>query len=114
MAESETVYRINGKSVTRKTFCQRSIGIKPGTQAVKLGRYPYLSDALGVFPHQVERAKAQAAKMGVPTEFAADGRAIITSDRHKRDLAESCGQYDRNGGYGSARRGRSKELGFGQ
>lgn len=59
-----------------------------------------LSDALAVHPSQVEEAREQAKKLGVPTEFAKDGRAVITSRYHQKRLVKALGMFNRDGGYG--------------
>ena len=69
------------------------------------GTWPMKSEALGVCPSQIPEAVEQARKLGVPTSFAPDGRAILTGPQHRKRLAEGLGFYDRNGGYGDPRRG---------
>lgn len=69
------------------------------------GTWPLKSDALGVHPSQVNEAVEQSRKLGVPTEFTPDGRAVLTSQAHRKRYAEAVGFYDRNGGYGDPRKG---------
>lgn len=70
----------------------------------KHANWPMKSDALGVHPSQIEEAREESRKMGVPTDFTKDGRAILTSARHRKRYAEAHGIYDRNGGYGDPQR----------
>jgi len=67
------------------------------------GTWPMESDAAGVNPVQIPKARAYARKMGVPTEFnPKTGAAIFTSRDHRKRHCEATGLYDRNGGYGDA------------
>ncbi len=68
------------------------------------GAWPMKSDAAGVHPSQIGEAREHAAKVGVPTDFTPDGRAIFTSRLHRKSYCEAHGLYDRNGGYGDPRR----------
>ena len=63
------------------------------------GNWPMASDAAGVHPGQVDQAHEHARRVGIPTEFTADGRAIFTSRRHRRDYCRAIGLHDRNAGY---------------
>ena len=62
--------------------------------------WPMLSDAMGVHPDQIPEAREHAARHGIPTDFAPDGRAILRSCDHRKRYGELIGMYDRNGGYG--------------
>lgn len=66
------------------------------------GAYPYLSDALGVAHDQVAEAHAESVRLGVPTEFTDDGRAVIRDRHHRKRLCEELGFFDRDAGYGDA------------
>ena len=68
--------------------------------------WPLYSDAVGVHPDQVGEAWGHSRSQGVPTEFTADGRAIFTSARHRKQYCEAYGYFDRNGGYGDPQRKR--------
>ncbi len=50
--------------------------------------WPMKSDALGCGPKQVPEFREVTKRYGVPTDFAKDGRAILTSEKHKRKLAK--------------------------
>lgn len=62
--------------------------------------WPYLSDALGVNPRQVEAAAKAAEEAGVPTNFHPDGRAELRTRGHRRRLMKALGMRDRDAGYG--------------
>ena len=57
------------------------------------------SNALGVAPHEVERAKKRSVEAGVPTDFLPDGRAVIRDRSHRRKLARALGMVDYDAGY---------------
>jgi len=61
--------------------------------------WPMYSDAAGVGPTQIDEARRESLKMGIPTDFTPDGRAIFTSRLHRKMYCEAVGLYDRNGGY---------------
>lgn len=58
---------------------------------------PMASRGLAVQPKQVKEATEFAAKNGVPTEYLPDGRPMIVSSRHFRELAKLSGM--RHHGY---------------
>ena len=64
------------------------------------GNWPMKSDAAGVGAHQVKEAYDHSVKVGIPTEFTNDGRAIFTSRSHRKSYCQAIGLHDRNGGYG--------------
>ena len=64
------------------------------------GNWPMLSDALGCNESQIQESMDASQRHGCPTRFTSDGRAILTSPGHRKAYAESCGIFDRNGGYG--------------
>ena len=66
--------------------------------------WPMYSDAAGVHPDQIPQAMQVARERGVATDFTADGRAIFTSAKHRKDYCELYGLYDRNGGYSDPQR----------
>ena len=68
------------------------------------GAWPLYSDAAGVAPDQVKEAYEHSVRIGIPTEFTPDGRAIFRSRRHRKEYCEAIGLYDRNGGYGDPQR----------
>lgn len=63
------------------------------------GTWPQHSTAAGVMPSQIAEAQAASVKAGVPTQFTADGEAIFTSRKHRRDYLKSVGMHDRDAGY---------------
>jgi len=63
------------------------------------GNWPLLSEAMGVAESQVKEAHAYSVKIGVPTEFTPDGRAVFTCPSHRKRYARAHGFIDRNGGY---------------
>ena len=64
------------------------------------GANPIYSDAMAVHPSQTAEAYEHSVRIGVPTTFTPDGRAVFTSRRHRRDYCRHFGVYDRDGGYG--------------
>lgn len=64
------------------------------------GNWPMKSDAAGVASHQSKEAYEHSVRIGIPTEFTSDGRAIFTSRKHRKDYCRAIGLHDRNGGYG--------------
>ncbi len=75
--------------------------------------WPIHSDAVGVLPSQREEAIAEAARVGVPTDFDHQGRAILRSREHRKRYCEALGFYDRNGGYGDPQRGERCKIDLG-
>lgn len=68
------------------------------------GTYPMKSDAAGVHPAQISEARRRSVKMGIPTDFTPDGRAIFTDRAHRKKYCEAVGLFDRNGGYSDPKR----------
>lgn len=100
-------YRLNGKTVTRDEFLKNKRGIDFKTGIVRTqcaGTWPMYSDAMGVHPDQAKEAYSESIKMGVPTSFDNQGRAIFNSAGHRKAYCEAYGVYDRNGGYGDPQR----------
>jgi hypothetical protein len=92
--------------VGRGRFAIRSIvAEQAGAKAPVGDLWPLHSDALGVAPSQREEAIAEAARVGIPTDYDHEGRAVLRSPKHRKELAEALGYYDRNGGYGDPQRG---------
>lgn len=71
-----------------------------GIHTTPPGNWPLLSDAAGVQPDQIPEAMEHARKVGIPTDFTPDGRAIFTDRGHRKRYCEAIGLYDRSGGYG--------------
>lgn len=78
---------VNAKGET----CRRDIGEEHRRSSQAYGRWPILSESLGVMPGQQKAAMEQARRAGCPTDFTKDGRAIVTSERHRRALCKSLG-----------------------
>lgn len=70
-------------------------------------KYPYYSDAMGVHPKQIPEAQRKLAALGVRVNYTPDGRAIIESPQHRKQLAEAMGLHDRNS-YGTRYEARYK------
>lgn len=96
-------YYVNDKEVSKAEF-EGSLTVPPldvGRTAVKhhtagfLG-YPIKSTALAVHPDQVQEAQEHSVKMGCPTEFTKDGRAVLRDASHRRDYLKRYGFHDRN------------------
>lgn len=68
------------------------------------GTWPMFSDAMGVARHQVKEATEHARRIGIPTDFTPDGRAIFTSAAHRKAYCEHLGFYDLNAGYSDPQR----------
>lgn len=59
----------------------------------------YASEALGVHPDQVTEARDRLRRCGVSVDFDKGGRAIITSNKHFKDVARASGLYNGKDGY---------------
>lgn len=66
----------------------------------KCGVKPKASDALAVHASQVEEAREDARKKGVPTDFLPDGRPVFTSRAHQKKYCRAYGFFNKDGGYG--------------
>ena len=100
---SGPVYMVDGKEVSKREFEKESkIGgiLESGVMHTASTGWPMYSDALGVSPSQIKEAREESIRMGVPTDFTKDGRAILRDKGHRRKYAEANGMYDRNAGYG--------------
>jgi hypothetical protein len=87
------------------TVCKRNLGAEIVGRGRRSGAtWPMESDALGVHPDQVAEARKESERLGVPTNFTSDGKAILESRAHRKAFAEALGFYDRNGGYGDPQR----------
>jgi hypothetical protein len=70
------------------------------------------SDALSVHPDQIPEAMEDAQRRRVKVQFDAEGTAKFSSRKQMKEYAEAYGFFDRNGGYGDARKGVGKHLEF--
>lgn len=86
------------KGVRIKAF--RDMASELTTVATAGTGWPLYSEAAGVQPSQVKEATEHAKKVGCPTEFTKDGRAIFTDRNHRKSYLKAHGLHDRNGGYG--------------
>lgn len=97
-------YFIDGREVGRAEFNRLIPDLGAPTTKPRAGSkcavMPKLSDALAVHPDQVQEAREDAIKKGVPTDFAADGRAVIRSRAHQKAYLKAYGFHNRDGGYG--------------
>lgn len=62
--------------------------------------WPIHSDALAVHPLDIAEAQADAKAKGVPTQFTADGRVVLTDRAHRKRYLKAYGFRDNQGGYG--------------
>lgn len=83
-------------------WMRRDLQAEHGEQRRTADPWPLHSDALGVHPSQIPEAVKQARSLGVPTEFDSSGRAILRDRKHRKDLCQALGYFDRNAGYGDA------------
>lgn len=82
----------------------RDYGLEASGKAVFAGpdgpgfrrAWPMASDALAVHPDQVAEFSEDSRKRGVPTDFAPDGRCILTSKAHKDRYMRAYGYHDKN------------------
>jgi len=82
---------------------------RPGTQ--RPACWPMKSDAAGCHPDQIPEAIAAAERKGVSINFTRDGRAIFTSQKHRKEYCERVvGLFDRSGSYGDPQRGGSEKY----
>jgi hypothetical protein len=99
MGEAPESFKHEGLTYTRDIQAEWS-----GRRNTGCANWPQVSDAMGVSHTQVKEAMADAAAMGVPTDFNSEGQAIFTSARHRKAYCEAYGYYDRNGGYSDPQR----------
>ena len=85
--------------LTKRDFAREHGGYKH-----KPGNWPMKSESMGVHPLDAVAATAHASRIGIPTEFTADGRAVFTSARHRKSYCQAMGFYDRNGGFSDPQR----------
>jgi hypothetical protein len=103
--EGRKVYLKDGEEVTKEVWMgeNKINGILESRRFNTISTsWPMYSDALGVNPDQIDEARAESVRMGVPTDFNKDGQAILESRGHRKKYAEANGMYDRDGGYGDA------------
>ena len=88
------------KAVYDAAFPAQFTGKAPETVNKTSKAWPRLSDSMGVHPKQRKAAYEKSVEQGCPTEFAADGRAIIRDNAHQRDLQKVLGVINKSAGYG--------------
>lgn len=62
--------------------------------------WPMTSYAAGVYPDQINEARATDERLGVPCDFTPDGDRIFTDRAHRRNWLRAHNWVDRSGGYG--------------
>lgn len=77
-------------------WASRDIGAEHRGAPHHPGNWPRLSKALGVMPHQVQAAEEEHRKAGVPLHFRRDGKAIVNSPSHQRELVKKMGWVDKD------------------
>lgn len=90
------VYRVNGKSVSRKEFNKNPKGagnIRRSWESSSVIK----SEGAAVHPVDREAAIAHAKKHGVPTHFDKMGRPHFTSLRHQTDFLRKIGMHNKDG-----------------
>ena len=92
--------KLDDGRVAKRDMYKEMGGIPQGSCA----KWPILSDAVGVGHDQVDEARAESVRLGVPTDFTADGRAILRTPRHRKEYCEALGFFDRDGGYSDPQR----------
>jgi hypothetical protein len=96
-----TRYFIDGLEVTEDGFREvfKSDGAPQFADAIH-GANPWVSDALGVHPKQIEEAKARNKKHGLNIDYTPDGRPICTDSGQRRLLCKIEGVRQKNSYYG--------------
>lgn len=96
---TEMVYEIDGEEVTADKFYEAFPQREPSADALTFSptTWPQQCDALAVHPSQVEEAREDAKRKGVPTDFTPDGRPVITSAAHQKQYAKLYGFRPKRG-----------------
>jgi hypothetical protein len=98
-------YFVDGKEVTEAEFWAAAPVVQEFSGDSLIGWKPIESDALGVHPSQINEAREDAIKKGVPTDFTPTGEPILRTREHRKKYMQAYGFYDRDAGYGDAQRG---------
>ncbi len=61
--------------------------------------YPYFCESSGVTVNQIENARQESIRNGVPTDFTPDGRAVIRDAGHRKKYLKSIRMFDKNAYY---------------
>lgn len=72
----------------------RDLGAEHGGFTKSEAKWPLYSEAAGVHPSQIDKAREQSVRLGVPTDFTADGRAVFTDPSHRRRYCRAVGVVD--------------------
>lgn len=92
-------YYLGSKEVSRNRYIRAIKKAKFGS--FTKGKWPLLSDAMGVSPEQIQEASEAAKAIGVPTEFhPTTGQAIFTGPGHRKAYCRAHGFHQKSGGYG--------------
>ncbi len=73
-----------------------------GGQATATSSWPMKSYNLGCTPAEIPKMKKFLRSKGVKAEFTSDGRCIVNSEKHKKQITQARGMFDYSGGYDSA------------
>lgn len=65
-----------------------------------IGWKPLHDFTVGVHPSQINEARAEAEKNGVPTDFDSEGSPIFRTREHRKAYHRMVGAFDKSGGYG--------------
>lgn len=91
-----THYFLDGKEVGKKAYRQRHPVPKGNgifaTSSTK--GWPYTSTSIGCHPADRKKHMRQMAKLGVPTEYDKEGRAIFISRDHQRRFCQATGRVN--------------------
>lgn len=102
-------YVLDGVVVSEKEFNKAFPEGEAGIDRVAEGKsrkraWPIKSDGAAVHPKQRAEAIAHAKKVGVPTYFDRQGRAVFTSIRHQRDYLKQIQMHNRDDNAGGQSR----------
>lgn len=84
-------YRVDGKSWLR------DLDAEANGYTMTSASWPILSDAAGCLPEEVPENMEHARRCGVALNYAADGRPIFESPRHRKQALKALGMHDRDG-----------------
>ena len=90
------VYKVNGKSVSRKEFVKDSKGAGNISRSWE-SKSLIVSEGAAVHPKDRARAEELATQHGVPTHFDGDGRPTFTSLRHQTKYLRTIGMHNHDG-----------------
>ena len=99
---NEPVYRLNGKTVSRKAFLAQKRGLSDGVPMTASHKWPMRSTFGGVHPNQIGKARQRCEECGVKVKFYQDGDVEWSSRKNKKDYLRALGYCDRDAGYGDA------------